>query len=222
MSLKNRNIPDRSWRTIHLPAPCWQGLAPSKGTLVADVGTGAISGTPALVSLAGTSSPFQEINSLGIGGHLVNATGQKFRHLLPIPQDMDLSVPLLFRVLWTTASQTTTDTVTWAGKYKWLSLNNDALAAADTAFDTPMPQQLVPTGGGFCACATKPGIITALQTYGGKGQVNGAVVLALEVNCSQFSLTGGVKPYFMGAELAYGPLFATDTPGGLSTSAPWA
>ena len=88
-----------------------------------------------LVNGAGDAS-YGEISTLGVNALHIDAAGDDCRIVWPVPYDCDVKSPIDFRVHWSSASTTTTDTITWKILYKALTVDSTALAAPTTALST--------------------------------------------------------------------------------------
>lgn len=83
----------------------------------------------------GTGTPnLEQINSLGIVGTRIDATGDACDHLWCVPKDFNVDTNIKFEVVWTTNSVDTSETATWKVQYS-ASADGEALAAASTSLD---------------------------------------------------------------------------------------
>lgn len=88
---------------------------------------------------------FQNVNSSGIGGLVLTATGEGVSTLWPLPFDLDPNWPINFRVIYssTKASAGSTVSFLWRVRYKDLGrLGTTAIATPATALDTTVPSHL--------------------------------------------------------------------------------
>ncbi len=84
----------------------------------------------------GVGDPFlAEVNSIGLVGIRMEATGDDAHVLIPLPSNMCVDCPVKFSVLWSTNSTTTTQTATWKVLYNEGGVG-EALAAAASSPDT--------------------------------------------------------------------------------------
>lgn len=83
------------------------------------------SGTPAL----------QEINSLGVVGARIDATGDSCHHLFFVPKDFNVDTNIKIEVVWCTNSANTGQTATWRVRHSPIA-DGEALAAAGTDLDS--------------------------------------------------------------------------------------
>jgi hypothetical protein len=91
-----------------------------------------------VASLAGVGAGdpvVAEVNSLGLSGIQLEAAGDDFHWLIPVPDEMAVGLPMKISALWTTDATTTTETATFKALYKAIAFG-EALAAADVALDT--------------------------------------------------------------------------------------
>lgn len=84
-------------------------------------------------SFLGSGTPnLEQINSLGIVGARIEATGDACDHLWYVPKDFNVNTNIKIEVVWTTNSVDTSETATWKAQYS-ASADGEALAAASTA-----------------------------------------------------------------------------------------
>ena len=70
------------------------------------------------------------------------------------------SNPIYARVLWTSGSSDTADTITWKVLYQPRSPNNQTLTGTiGLPLSTPIPQDTVPTGTAYTLCRTEKGTL---------------------------------------------------------------
>lgn len=173
------------WR----PGRVWYGAQDITGMIgAAGVSAGAHTGAPVQ----------QEISTFGIVGVLLDTAGDMLCHNAPIPYDLDPRHPVYVRVVWTSGSSTTDDTVTWIVTYKQLVPNVTALDVAATALNTTIAAQDVP-GTAYAICKTA------------WGKINGGTITdtaedwtwLIEMDAFDAGLTE--DKFFLGLEVMYTP-----------------
>ena len=162
-----------------------------------------VEGTPnVLKSGVDTDVVLAELSTFGVNALTMSATGDTVRTMLAWPSLMDIGTRLLMRVLWTSDSTTTTDTVTWLAKYRYLSLNNDVLSGTvATELDTPITVDTYGSGTAYRLCATPWGEIDP-----GNIQASDPVQLEIEMDAK----SGPTNVYFIGVQFAFVPSISTD------------
>lgn len=208
---------ERNWRAVSIPAAQFCSAAESTlDSLTLNEGTPNTLNTATITTgLGGNGLPLQNINSTGLFGVLMNTPGDLVKTLFRAPYDIDYLHPVYVRVLWTSGSSTTADTITWKAFYKVFSPNNDQLSGTiNTALDTVIPQDTVAAGTAFTICQTAPGKIDA-------NQINDEVLLGLAVEMD--AKAGGLSEdvFFLGLELLYVPhVFGTKYGAGIVGALP--
>lgn len=120
------------YKHVYLPLFGWAGA--TSIALASDAGDTAAEDLM-LVNGAGDAS-FGEIGSTGFNALHIDTAGDDCRILWPIPEDCDVEYDIQFRVHWSSASTTATDTITWKVLYKEHTVDSTALTAPSTALST--------------------------------------------------------------------------------------
>lgn len=145
----------------------------------------------------------ENINSSGTYGLKMNTNGHSVNHLWQPPADIDYSKPIRARVRWTSGSQTTADTVLWKLFRKVLVPNVTALSATiDTALDTTIPTDNVPSTTAFVNCVTAYGKWNASTEFG-PGYSH---MLKVEMDTKAAGLSEDI--YLLGLDLLYTPIIS--------------
>jgi len=119
------------YKYVYIPLQQQGWRAAALASDAADVAEGA------LVQSAGTNNaPFGEVSTFGVTGLHIAQAGDDIVHLFVIPFDMDVASPMDFRVWWSSASSTTTDTFTWKILYDEITTDGEALAFPTSALST--------------------------------------------------------------------------------------
>lgn len=78
----------------------------------------------------------QEISTFGLTGLLMNTANDDVAHFMHVPTDWDRERDIGIRILWTTASSTIADTVTWKFLYNTVEKNATVMAKPATILNT--------------------------------------------------------------------------------------
>lgn len=147
-----------------------------------------------------TGAPIsKEISTFGINGVLLDTNTDAVGHEAPIPYDLDPRHPVYARVVWTSGSVDTADTVQWTVTYKQLTPNVTALATGATALDTVIAAQDVPVATAYALCKTA------------WGKINGGTILdtaehwTWNVAMTTFDVGLSEDKFLLGLEIAYTP-----------------
>lgn len=86
----------------------------------------------------GNGNPLiQEINSLGVVGARMEATGDACHHLFYVPKDFNVDTNIKFEVVWCTNNSDTSKTATWKVEYVAVGAE-ETLVAPNSALDEPI------------------------------------------------------------------------------------
>lgn len=147
-----------------------------------------------------TGAPVQqEISTFGIASILMDTAGDMLVTDAPIPYDLDPRHPVHARVVWTSGSTDTADTVTWIATYKQIISNVTALATPATALDTAIAAMDVPVATAYALCKTS------------WGKINGGTITdqaahwVWNVEMDAFDVGLSEDKFFLGLEVAYTP-----------------
>jgi len=147
-----------------------------------------------------TGAPIQkEISTLGIASILLDTAGDMLVTDSAIPYDLDPRHPVYARVVWTSGSTDTADTVTWIVTYKQFISNVTALDTPATALDTAIAAQDVPVATAYALCKTA------------WGKINGGTISdqaahwAWNVEMDAFDVGLSEDKFLLGLEIAYTP-----------------
>lgn len=78
----------------------------------------------------------REISAGGISGLLMATAGDDIRHFMEIPQDWDRSQKVRVRIIYSTASTTAADTITWKFAYRLITPGTTDFGATSVVLDT--------------------------------------------------------------------------------------
>jgi len=95
-----------------------------------------IAAEDAIHSVGAGNPSFGEVSTFGLTGLHMDAAGDDIGLVWPIPFDCDVKSKIEFRVWWSSASSTTTDTFTWKVLYTEITPDAEALAAGATDLNT--------------------------------------------------------------------------------------
>lgn len=114
-----------------------------------------------------------------------------------IPYDLDPQKNVYVRVVWTSGSTSTSDTITWAVSHQVFIPNQTQLSAATTALNKVIPLQNYPSTSSLVLCKTDWGIIApdTISEY--------AEHWRFVVSLPAFSMAAA--KYLLGLEIAYTP-----------------
>lgn len=165
---------------------------------------GVLSGGPPVDTLtatdAATSTVVQEeISTTGIIGAKMNTNGDTVRDLFYMPDTINFAAPLQFRVIYTTGSSTSSDSVLWKVFYKDIAAGS-AIAAGDTALSTTIANDNVP------ATAFSPAFTTwgAVNLSGiGRSATPHLLSLVIEMD-TKTAITEDI--YCLGYQVSYVPM----------------
>ena len=206
MPILNRSIA-RKYQSLFIPAKEFNSIGMYDGDATGDpVGIQDVNTVGVVLAEVGTTG------FLGLGMNTDGVTCQTF---LPLPRDVDTGQPIYVRIHWTTQSATTADTVAWKVFYEKLVLNTTLLSGTiDNVLDTVIASDNVIAADTWHTTAA--GIINASSI---DATTVGALTLKVEMDAKAVGLSEELS--FLGLELAYAPLYATDTGAGVSAAAPW-
>jgi len=127
----SHNYDVEKYKHIYLPlqAQGWEAIANASDQ--AD-----IAAEDAVQSVAGGNPSFGEVSTFGLTGLHIDGDGDTVGLLWPVPYDCDVESDIEFRVWWSSASSTTTDTITWKVLYGEYTVDAEAVAAPATALST--------------------------------------------------------------------------------------
>ena len=147
-----------------------------------------------------TGAPYsKEISTLGMNGVLMAAAGDMVIHQTAIPPDLDVTQPTYARIVWTSGSSDTADTVTWIALYHQLIPNVTALITPATALDKTIAAQDVPVATAYALCKTA------------WGRINGGTISSKAEDWSWLiemdAIDAGLAEdcFLLGLEVAYTP-----------------
>lgn len=144
------------------------------------------------------------VNSLGIPGVKINTAGERVRRLVSI-SDINTLIPFYVRVLWSSGSSDTADTITWKVAVK---VQTAGAALSGTVSDTV---SLADTVSGLYHYQT-----TLADKFAAGTVDNGETFMVeVEMDAKAAGLTEDI--YFLGVELLYLPVIISDI--GLSVPA---
>lgn len=175
-----------AWRPGHVyyPAQNFTGIIGAAG-----VSVGVHTGAPVQ----------QEISTFGIASILLDTAGDMLVTDAMIPWDLDPAKDVKVRVVWTSGSTDTADTVTWIVTYRTLLPNGTALATPSAALDTAIAAQDVPAATAYLLCKTGWGVIKG-------GTINElAEHWAFNVEMDAFDVGLSEDKFFLGLEVLYTP-----------------
>ena len=206
MPILNRSIA-RKYQSLFIPAKEFNSIGMYDGDATGDpVGIQDVNTVGVVLAEVGTTG------FLGLGMNTDGVTCQTF---LPLPRDVDTGQPIYVRIHWTTQSATAADTVAWKVFYEKLVLNTTLLSGTiDNVLDTVIASDNVIAADTWHTTAA--GIINASSI---DATTVGALTLKVEMDAKAVGLSEELS--FLGLELAYAPLYATDTGAGVSAAAPW-
>lgn len=184
--MSNRYFSDKcfEWRPgrLYIPVSTFTGWIGAAG-----VSVGAGAGAPVQ----------QEISTFGVVACLMDTAADVLDHCLRLPGDVDLKRDIKFRVDWTSGSATTADTIDWKVFYRAIVPDTTTIAAAATALDTVIAQDLVI--GAYTWQRTAYGILKG----GTLGQTVEALMLQVELDAFAAGLTE--DKFLLGLEMTYTP-----------------
>lgn len=156
-------------------------------------------GTPnTLVGTVTAGVVRREVSSLAAIGALMNTDGDTVTTTWTLPGDADPAKDIYVRVLWTSGSQTSADTVLWKVFYKLVSLDNDALSASiTTALNTVIATDTVGSSTAYVVRRTSWGVINGASIT----NVGCILQLLLEMDTKAVGLAEDL--YALGIEFAY-------------------
>jgi len=106
----------------------------------------------------GTNNPrVAQVNSLGLAGLQVTATGDNVRLLFPVPKNACIECPMKFSIVWSSASTTTTQTATYSILYARAPLGT-ALSVPASTLSTAIAADAV-NGNAYSLNETPQGIL---------------------------------------------------------------
>lgn len=192
----------RNWKSLFIPAQAFHivgaGLLNAVPPTLQDVQVALGSVTDSTYANA-----LSQVSTVKHVGFKMNTNGDTVNTLLPTIQDRDVMEPMYARVIWTTGSVTTADTITWKMFIRTLSLNSTALSGTiNTALNTPIPQDTVPTTTAYTLNATAKGTINA-NSAPVATRDSTYMSLQIEMHAKAVGLSEDV--FFMGVELLYAP-----------------
>ena len=161
-------------------------------------GWNAGSGAATIVGLHTGDPVFAELSTFGFGAVRFEAEGDEWVQLWQLPKDVDVDKPIYFRVVWSSESTTAADKATFILTYKAVA-DGETLAAANTALDTPIPQDTWGATSAFTVARTDWGKIN-----GGTLSEGDLLVLETEIDSTDVTI-GSEYIYFLGLEVEYTP-----------------
>jgi len=106
----------------------------------------------------GTNNPrVAQVNSLGLAGLQMTATGDNARLLFPVPKNACIECPMKFNVVWSSGSTTTTQTATFTVLYARAPLGT-ALSVPASTLSTPITADAV-NGNAYSLNETSQGVL---------------------------------------------------------------
>lgn len=142
---------------------------------------------------AASAAPFGRLVSTNaVVGLKTNTDGQDIGTFIPVPFDLDRSNPVNFRIVWTSASNDTADTVLWKVFYGNYG-SGTLIANASTALDTVVPTDNVL--GMRMLHITEPGVLNANKL------TSDYVELLVEMDTKAVGLSEDI--WLLGLELEY-------------------
>lgn len=101
--------------------------------------------TTVLDSIGAGDPVFQEIGTTGLNGLLMASDGDDIRHFMRIPTNWDRDHPIYVRVVWSSASTTSADTIDWVVLFDQIEpeTTGGTVIAPATALDTAIAQDTV-------------------------------------------------------------------------------
>ena len=137
-----------------------------------------------------------EVSTFGVLGFLMNTNGDTARLFLDLPPDLDVKKPVYVRPVWTTASQTEADTVTWKVFWEKFAAGAALSATVNNALDTVIAEDTVGTTTAYVVQKTAWGIINADQLEHG-------VLTAIEVEMDAKAAGLSEDLWLLGLEISY-------------------
>jgi len=112
-----------------------------------------------LVSAGAGNAPLTEISTTGIMGLKIAAAANDVRHIMAVPSHWDKHNPIKVRVIWTSASVTGTDAVTWKFLYDDVVPETTVVGTPSTPLDTAITALDLVAGVAYTVQATDWGVI---------------------------------------------------------------
>ena len=147
-----------------------------------------------------TGAPIsKEISTIGYNGILLDTAGDMVITNAPIPGDLDVTQPTYARIVWTSGSSDTADTVTWIALYNAQIPNVTELITPATALDKTIAAQDVPIATAYTLCKTA------------WGRINGGSISSKAedwswlIEMDAFDVGLSEDKFLLGLEIAYTP-----------------
>ena len=137
-----------------------------------------------------------EVSTFGVLGFLMNTDADAVRAFLQLPPDLDTSKPVYIRPVWTTASQTSADTVLWTILWEQFAAGAALSATVNNALDTAIAEDTVGTTTAYVLQKTAWGVINADQLAHGV-----LTVLSIAMTTKAVGLSEDI--WLLGYELSY-------------------
>lgn len=152
-----------------------------------------------------TGAPItKEISTFGVNGILMDTAGDEVNTYMPIPYDVDISLPLHVRVHWASGSTDTADTITFKVWYRKVVIDTTAIAAngntGGTALDTLVGSD-TQVGTAYTWQATGWGAIDTRVT----AIADNVEAILWSVELDAFAAGLSEDKFFLGLELRYTP-----------------
>lgn len=147
-------------------------------------------------SASDATAYLSEVSTFGVLGFLMNTNGDTARLSIDLPPDLDVKKPVYVRPVWTTASQTEADTVTWIVLWEKFAAGAALSATVNNALDTTIAEDTVGTTTAYVVQKTAWGIINADQLEHGV-----LTVFEVEMDAKAAGLSEDL--WLLGLEISY-------------------
>lgn len=137
-----------------------------------------------------------EVSTFGLLGFLMNTDGDSARCFLELPPDLNTKTPVYIRPVWTSASQTSADTVLWTVLWEKFAAAAALSATVNNALDTAIAEDTVGSTTAYILQKTAWGIINADQLEHG-------VITVLDFAMTTKAVGLSEDIFLLGFELSY-------------------
>lgn len=139
-----------------------------------------------------------EVNSLGISGIQIEAAGDDYHWLWRPPAQISTEAPVKIYAIWASSSTDTAEGATWKVLYNQDTFNSGAMAAAATALDTAIADDMC-LGTAYVMQKTAAGLIDSAKIDPAK---------MMHILCELDAVVGTLNPaadtvFLLGIEIEY-------------------
>ena len=139
-----------------------------------------------------------EVSTFGISGFRMDTDGDTARTIFCVPADVNRARPFYLRPVWTTASQTSADTVLWTVKYEKFAAGVALSATVNDTLDTAIAEDTVGTTTAYLLQKTAWGVINQDKLTPGE-----LIILEVAMTTKAVGLTEALV--FLGLEYSFEP-----------------